>query len=266
MLATARRLNPQLFLAARQNRPTSAALFEAMRVDALLVPTEVVAHEVYAQISTPMLWRFIQGMPAQGDEWAAELIQRLRHNCGRELPALWKVKLDREQAPALGALAGRRPGRAGATCCAARRTGAGSSGWCRCCCSAATKPSSPRTTTRCWRRTTSCCSPARARSGASWRAPWSSTRPRRTCCSTSTSRELGVAQAVREGLHPGARLTAASRSYALSGNHRSAGQMADASSRPATGGSERANVVRLLALRALGGVELHRAGPLSRDR
>ena len=102
MLAAAHRLNPQLFLAARQNRPTSAALFEAMRVDALLVPTEVVAHEVYAQVSTPMLWRFIQGMPARGDDWAAELIQQLRQNCGRELPALWKVKLDRVQAPSLG--------------------------------------------------------------------------------------------------------------------------------------------------------------------
>jgi Trk K+ transport system NAD-binding subunit len=101
MLASARRLNPKLFLAARQNRPTSAALFTAMRIDALLVPTEVVAHEVYAQISTPMLWRFIQEMPAQGDDWAAELITRLRHNCGRELPALWKIKLDGEQAPAL---------------------------------------------------------------------------------------------------------------------------------------------------------------------
>jgi voltage-gated potassium channel len=102
MLASARRLNPRLFLAARQNKPTSAALFKAMRVDALLVPTEVVAHEVYAQISTPMLWRFIQEMPARGDEWAADLIQRLRHNCGRELPALWRIELDREQAPSLG--------------------------------------------------------------------------------------------------------------------------------------------------------------------
>ena len=102
MLANARRMNPALFLAARQNRPTSAALFETMRVDALLVPTEVVAHEVYAQISTPLLWRFIRGIGAQGDAWAAELVQRLRHNCGVELPALWKVKLDRTQAPALG--------------------------------------------------------------------------------------------------------------------------------------------------------------------
>ena len=101
MLATARRLNAKLFLAARQNRPTSAALFEAMKVNALLVPTEVVAHEVYAQISTPLLWRFIQAMPARGDEWAADVIRQLRQNCGFELPALWKVKLDREQAPSL---------------------------------------------------------------------------------------------------------------------------------------------------------------------
>jgi voltage-gated potassium channel len=101
MLATARRLNPELFLAARQNQPTSAALFEAMEVDALLVPTEVVAHEVYAQLSTPMLWRFIQEMPAQGNRWAADLIALLRDSCGHELPALWKVRLTREQAPAL---------------------------------------------------------------------------------------------------------------------------------------------------------------------
>jgi len=101
MLATARRRNPSLFLAARQNRPTSASLFEAMQVDALLVPTEMVAHEVYAQLSTPLLWRFLQEMPARGDQWAADLIQRLRRNCGRELPALWKVKLNQQQAPAL---------------------------------------------------------------------------------------------------------------------------------------------------------------------
>lgn len=101
LLANARRLNPDLFLAARQNRPTSTALFEAMAVDALLIPTEVVAHEVYAQVSTPLLWRFIQGVSAQSDDWAATVVQRLTASCGRELPALWRVTLDSEQAPAL---------------------------------------------------------------------------------------------------------------------------------------------------------------------
>ena len=71
LLAAARRLNPGLFLAARQNDRVNAPLFRAMKVDALLIPAEVVAHEVYAQLSTPLLWRFIQEMPGKGDEWAA---------------------------------------------------------------------------------------------------------------------------------------------------------------------------------------------------
>jgi len=104
MLATARRTNADLFLATRQNLPTSAALFEAMDPDALLVPTEVVAHEVYAQLSTPLLWRFIQRLPAQGDAWAEEVTRRLRLSCGLRLPALWKIRLDADQAPALQSL------------------------------------------------------------------------------------------------------------------------------------------------------------------
>ncbi len=102
LLAAARRINPDLFIAARQNHPSSAPLFATMEIDALLVPTEVVAHEVYAQLSTPLLWRFLREMPAQGDEWAAALIDRLTDLCGHHLQALWKVRLTAREAPALG--------------------------------------------------------------------------------------------------------------------------------------------------------------------
>ncbi|SHN49906.1 Trk K+ transport system, NAD-binding component [Geodermatophilus obscurus] len=98
---TARRINPTLFLAARQNRPASAPLFAAMELDALLVPTEEVAHEVYAQLSTPLLWRFLAAMPALGDAWAAALVERLTDLCGQHLQALWKVRLTEREAPAL---------------------------------------------------------------------------------------------------------------------------------------------------------------------
>ncbi|MGK5173479.1 potassium channel family protein [Geodermatophilus sp. CPCC 205761] len=101
LVAAARRANPSLFVAARQNRPASAPLFSAMAVDALLVPTEVIAHEVYAQLSTPLLWRFIREMPAQGDAWAADLVDRLTQLCGPELQVLWKVRLTPQEAPAL---------------------------------------------------------------------------------------------------------------------------------------------------------------------
>src|SRR5688572_3615028 len=101
LVAAARRSNPQLFLAARQNSPASAPLFAAMEVDALLVPTEVVAHEVYAQLSTPLLWRFPRGTPGMGDAWAQQMVDRLTDVCGTRLQALWKVRLTAQEAPAL---------------------------------------------------------------------------------------------------------------------------------------------------------------------
>lgn len=101
LVAAARRANPGLFIAARQNRPASAPLFAAMEIDALLVPADTIAREVYAQLSTPLLWRFLQDMPAMGDAWAAALVDRLRGLCGTHLQALWKIRLTPREAPAL---------------------------------------------------------------------------------------------------------------------------------------------------------------------
>jgi hypothetical protein len=72
-----------------------------MRVDSLLVPTEVVAHEIYAQLSTPLLWRFLREMPGLGDAWAEQVIARLRTHCGQRLQRLWKTTLNGQEAPAL---------------------------------------------------------------------------------------------------------------------------------------------------------------------
>jgi voltage-gated potassium channel len=101
LIAIARRVNPNVFVAARENRRASAPLFAAMNVNALLVPSEVVAHDVYAQLSTPLLWRFLHEMPAMGDAWAALLIERLTARCGPYLQAVWIAPLTAEEAPAM---------------------------------------------------------------------------------------------------------------------------------------------------------------------
>ncbi len=108
LVAAARQLNPDLFLAARQNERVNAPLFRAMEVHALLIPAEVVAHEVYAQLSTPLLWRFIQEMPAKGNDWAAGVVDQLERTCGRQLQSVWNVRLGAVETPALaGCLASR---------------------------------------------------------------------------------------------------------------------------------------------------------------
>ena len=101
LVAAARRIDESLFVVARQNRPESAPLFSGMRIDSLLVPTEVVAHEVYAQLATPLLWRFMRELPGQDDEWAARIVDRLLDLCGHRLQALWKVRLTPRETPAL---------------------------------------------------------------------------------------------------------------------------------------------------------------------
>jgi Trk K+ transport system NAD-binding subunit len=101
VIAAARSANPDLFVIARQNEESSAALFGALNADFVLVPAEVIAHEVLARISTPMLMRFLDAVPGQGDAWAARLVARLTERCGQRVPALWRVRITRDEAPAL---------------------------------------------------------------------------------------------------------------------------------------------------------------------
>lgn len=121
MLANARRINPNLFLAARQNRPASAALFEAMKDAPWCRP-----RSSRTRSSCPsqhlLLWRFIQGIPRQGDR----LVGRGRSDCSsiaEELPALRTVTLNDRQAPALHAWLA-QDGSPSATCYAIRKAGA----------------------------------------------------------------------------------------------------------------------------------------------
>jgi Trk K+ transport system NAD-binding subunit len=97
----ARDLHPGISLIGRRNLPANALLYAAMQLDAVLVPTELVAHEAYAHLSTPLLWRFLQEMPAQGDVWASRLLVTMADRCGQHLAALWKVRLTAREAPAL---------------------------------------------------------------------------------------------------------------------------------------------------------------------
>jgi len=109
LVAAARSANPDVFVAARQNKQASSPLFAAVEVDALLVPAEVVAHEVYAQLATPLLWRFIREMPACGNDWADSLIGKLTHLCGKRLQSIWRVQLNDVGAPALRGMGDRMP-------------------------------------------------------------------------------------------------------------------------------------------------------------
>lgn len=101
LVEAAKRANPDAFVVALQNRRANAPLFSAVGVDFGLVPAEVIAHEVLARLVNPALMRFLPQVPHQGDSWAATLVDRLVEKCGDGTPELWRIRLDRDDAPAL---------------------------------------------------------------------------------------------------------------------------------------------------------------------
>ncbi len=101
LIAAARMRNGELYVAARQNRPSNQSLFTAMHLDLLLVPADIVAREAYARLSTPLLWRFLEEMPQRGEPEALDLIHRIQDRCGQFMKDVWNLELTEWEAPAL---------------------------------------------------------------------------------------------------------------------------------------------------------------------
>jgi voltage-gated potassium channel len=97
----AREANADVFVVAIQHQADNAALYDAVGVDARILPSEVVAHEVLARIANPALMDFLPLVPHQEDGWSARMVQRLVDRCGTSTPELWRVELTEADAPAL---------------------------------------------------------------------------------------------------------------------------------------------------------------------
>lgn len=97
----AQSVNPSLFVVVRQNEADNAVLFEHFRADLVMRPSEIVADECVALLMSPLLLRFLGHVRRQTDAWADEVIHRLRDASGKDSPATWEVRIDREQAPAV---------------------------------------------------------------------------------------------------------------------------------------------------------------------
>jgi len=102
----AQSIAPSLFVVLRQNEADNALLFGHFRADLVMRPSEIIADECVALLTSPLLLRFLDHVRRQTDAWADQVIHRLREASGKESPASWEVRIDREQAPAVCASAG----------------------------------------------------------------------------------------------------------------------------------------------------------------
>lgn len=100
MAAHARIENDDLFIAVRQNSAVNEAPLRAFDADSVFVPTELLAREAVARITSPNYWSFIDHVLHEDDEWDAQVMEEIVSVVGDETPTSMMIRFEMQTAPA----------------------------------------------------------------------------------------------------------------------------------------------------------------------
>lgn len=100
---TARATNERIFIVARQNNDHNHSLFVAAPVDLIVETSRMLVNRIFADLTNPLLRRFLEHVCAQSEEWSAELHDRLSWMCRGRTPETWEVVIGMTEAPAVAA-------------------------------------------------------------------------------------------------------------------------------------------------------------------
>lgn len=98
--AAARAIRKDIFIVLRQNRRATEVLTRAFAPDITVFAPEIVLHACLAQLTTPLLPRFLRIVEEKDDAWADAIVHKLRHKITRQVPNVWTVELGRDTSPA----------------------------------------------------------------------------------------------------------------------------------------------------------------------
>ncbi len=93
IIMTAREMNPDLFVVARQENPQNDELFETSGADLVARRSLIVARRILAVATTPLLTVFIEHLIHQDETFAKSVKRRLKAILDGRSPSLWAVKL-----------------------------------------------------------------------------------------------------------------------------------------------------------------------------
>jgi voltage-gated potassium channel len=101
ILLTAQSENPKLLTVARRNKPTSEPVFGQGHFNFVLREGRIIAQEMYARITTPLLHQFLGQLEIMPEALVGGIIEKLNVRLAGERPELahFDLTLDSEQAP-----------------------------------------------------------------------------------------------------------------------------------------------------------------------
>ncbi len=101
IIMTARQMNPDILVVARQNQRDNTELFERSNANLVMQPREITARYVRAQLLNRLLIPFLLKASKQDEQWTNITVSRLIAVIGERKPHVWTTIIDTENAPAI---------------------------------------------------------------------------------------------------------------------------------------------------------------------
>lgn len=100
IVMTAREINPDLFIVARQNREENSALFEAANLHLVMQRSDIIARKIITRTTNPLLAEFLDNLPQDDTEWSNILASRISGACNQTVHT-WTLDVTKSRSPAL---------------------------------------------------------------------------------------------------------------------------------------------------------------------
>ena len=101
IIMTAKELNPDLFVVARNNLADNERLFEAIDAEIVMHPSSIIANKIRVLLATPLLYAFMSLAAKQSNKWASEMVGRVSMVVKEQVPEIWELDINDEQAYAV---------------------------------------------------------------------------------------------------------------------------------------------------------------------
>jgi len=97
ILATAKKLNPNIMTIARENEMEDFSIFENAKIDHIFMPSRILINKTTNALISPLSDKFIEHFYRKNNEWAAKLVKDLIQRID-ENPILYEIKINSKQA------------------------------------------------------------------------------------------------------------------------------------------------------------------------
>lgn len=97
ILATAKKLNPDIMTIARENEMEDFSIFQNAKIDHIFMPSRILINKTTNALISPLADKFIRLMCKRDNKWASLLIKDLIQNINED-PLLFELRIDEKKA------------------------------------------------------------------------------------------------------------------------------------------------------------------------